>query len=127
MANKNNKILTTRAAAAEVIAKVLRGQSLSALLPEYSERVEEKDRPLLKELCFGTLRWYPQISILLKSLIQKPLREKDLEIQGLVACGLYQLMHMRIAEHAIINETVSAVTKLNRPLVTPPHTRLCLL
>ena len=24
-------------------------------------------------------------------------------------------MHMRIAEHAIINETVSAVTKLNRP------------
>ncbi|MEJ6744413.1 MAG: 16S rRNA (cytosine(967)-C(5))-methyltransferase RsmB [Porticoccaceae bacterium] len=115
MANKNNKILTTRAAAAEVIAKVLRGQSLSALLPEYSERVEEKDRPLLKELCFGTLRWYPQISILLKSLIQKPLREKELEIQGLLACGLYQLMHMRIAEHAIINETVSAVTKLNRP------------
>ena len=32
-----------------------------------------------------------------------------------MACGLYQLMHMRIAEHAIINETVSAVTKLNRP------------
>ncbi|MDA9090644.1 16S rRNA (cytosine(967)-C(5))-methyltransferase RsmB [Porticoccaceae bacterium] len=115
MANKNHKILTTRAAAAEVIAKVLRGQSLSALLPEYSEKVEEKDRPLLKELCFGTLRWYPQISILLKSLIQKPLREKELEIQGLLACGLYQLMHMRIAEHAIINETVSAVTKLNRP------------
>ena len=115
MANKNNKSLTTRAAAAEVIAKVLRGQSLSALLPEYSERVEEKQRPLFKELCFGTLRWYPQISIALKSLIQKPLREKDLEIQGLVACGLYQLMHMRIADHAIINETVSAVAQLNRP------------
>lgn len=115
MAGKNTKILTARAAAAQVIAGVLRGQSLSALLPEYSDRVDEKDRALLKELCFGTMRWYPQISILLKDLIQKPLREKDLEIQGLVACGLYQLMHMRIAEHAIINETVAAASKLNRP------------
>ena len=112
---QNKKLLDTRAATAEVIAGVLRGRSLSALLPEYSKKVDEKDRSLLKELCFGTLRWYPQISILLKQLIQKPLREKDLEIQGLLACGLYQLMHMRIAEHAIINETVSAASKLNRP------------
>jgi 16S rRNA (cytosine967-C5)-methyltransferase len=106
--------MNVRAAAAEVIAKVLRGQSLSALLPEYSKRVDEKDRALLKELCFGTMRWYPQIALLLKELIKKPLREKELEIQGLLACGLYQLMHMRIAEHAIINETVSAATKLKR-------------
>jgi 16S rRNA (cytosine967-C5)-methyltransferase len=112
---KNRKKLSTRAAAAEVIAKVLRGQSLSALLPEYSSKLDEKDRPLLKELCFGSLRWYPQIAIILKGLIEKPLREKDLEIQGLVASGIYQLMHMRIAEHAIINETVSAVGNLNRP------------
>ena len=115
MAGGKNKLLSVRAAAAQVVAAVLRGRSLSAKLPEYSDRVEEKDRGLLKELCFGTMRWYPQISILLKQLIQKPLREKDLEIQGLLACGLYQLLHMRIAEHAIINETVSAVTKLNRP------------
>jgi 16S rRNA (cytosine967-C5)-methyltransferase len=112
---KNKKKLSTRAAAAEVIAKVLRGQSLSALLPEYSGKVDEKDRPLLKELCFGSLRWYPQIAIILKGLIEKPLREKDLEIQGLMASGIYQLMHMRIAEYAIINETVSAVGNLNRP------------
>ena len=112
---KNRKKLSTRAAAAEVIAKVLRGQSLSALLPEYSGKVDEKDRPLLKELCFGSLRWYPQIAIILKGLIEKPLREKDLEIQGLMASGIYQLMHMRIAEYAIINETVSAVGNLNRP------------
>lgn len=107
--------MNVRAAAAETLAGVLRGQSLSALLPEYSAKVDEKDRALLKELCFGTMRWYPQIALLLKQLIKKPLREKDLEIQGLVAMGLYQLMHMRIAEHAIINETVSATMKLNRP------------
>ena len=106
--------MNVRAAAAEVIAGVLRGQSLSALLPQYSTKIEEKDRALLKELCFGTMRWYPQIAIILKQLIKKPLREKDLEIQGLVACGIYQLMHMRKAEHAVTNETVSATHKLNR-------------
>jgi len=106
--------MNVRAAAAEVIAKVLRGQSLSALLPDYSDRVDEKDRALLKQMCFGTMRWYPQIAILLKELLTKPLRDKDLEIQGLLACGLYQLMYMRIAEHAVINETVSASHKLNR-------------
>jgi len=103
-----------RVAAAEVIAKVLRGQSLSMLLPEYAARVDEKDRALFKEICFGSLRWYPQISILLKQLIQKPLREKDLEIQGLIVCGIYQLLYMRISEHAVVNETVSAVNGLNR-------------
>ncbi len=112
--------MNVRAAAAEVIAKVLRGQSLSALLPDYSDRVDEKDRALLKQMCFGTMRWYPQIAILLKELLTKPLRDKDLEIQGLLACGLYQLMYMRIAEHAVINETVSASHKLNPPLGQGP-------
>ncbi len=111
---KNTRQLPIRVAAAEVVAQVLRGQSLSMLLPEYAARVDEKDRALFKEICFGSLRWYPQISILLKQLIQKPLREKDLEVQGLITCGIYQLLYMRISEHAVVNETVSAVNGLNR-------------
>jgi len=106
--------MNTRAAVAEVIAQVLRGKSLSALLPEYSGKVAEKEIGLFKELCFGTLRWYPAIELLLQQLMQKPLREKELEVQGLLACGLYQLMHTRIADHAALNETVAAVTKLKR-------------
>ena len=107
--------MNTRVAVAEVIAQVLRGKSLSALLPEYAPKVAEKDVGLFKELCFGTLRWYPAIELLLKELMQKPLREKEFEIQGLLASGLYQLTHTRIADHAAINETVAAVAKLNRP------------
>ena len=107
--------MNTRVAVAEVLAQVLRGKSLSALLPEYATKVAEKDVGLFKELCFGTLRWYPAIELLLKELMQKPLREKEFEIQGLLASGLYQLIHTRIADHAAINETVAAVAKLNRP------------
>lgn len=107
--------MNTRIAVAEVLAQVLRGKSLSALLPEYATKVAGKDIGLFKELCFGTLRWYPAIELLLRELMQKPLREKEFEIQGLLACGLYQLIHTRIADHAAINETVAAVAKLNRP------------
>jgi 16S rRNA (cytosine967-C5)-methyltransferase len=112
--SKKLTILSPRAAAAKVIANVLRGQSLSTLLPEYADSVAEQDRSLFKEMCFGSLRWYPQIAILIKQLVPKPLKEKDLEIQGLLACGLYQLVHMRISEHASVNETVAATKALNR-------------
>ena len=110
----NTKPLSARVAAAEVLAHVMRGQSLSALLPKYASRVLEKDRSLFKQICFGSLRWYPQIALLIKRLVEKPLREKDLEIQGLIACGIYQLMHMRTSEHAVVNETVAATKGLNR-------------
>tara|TARA_B110001450_G_scaffold217282_1_gene211207 strand:+ start:11375 stop:12694 length:1320 start_codon:yes stop_codon:yes gene_type:complete len=107
--------LNTRAAAAQVVASVLRGQSLSAALPPMVLRVEERDRSLLKELCFGSLRWQPCLTLYLEVLITKPLRAKDLEIHALLMIGLYQLLHLRVAEHAVVNETVTATKALKRP------------
>ena len=107
-------MIDVRVAAAEVIAEVLRGRSLSMQLPLYVDKVNQDNQSLLKELCFGTLRWYPQIDIILDELIEKPLRQKELPIKTLLACGLYQLLYMRIAEHAVINETVAACKKLKR-------------
>ena len=106
--------MDVRVAAAVAIAEVLRGRSLSALLPKYAQQVEPSDQALLKALCFGTLRWYPQIEIILQQLIDKPLKQKELPLQALIACGIYQLLYMRIAEHAVINETVAGAKKLNR-------------
>lgn len=78
-------------------------------------RVDERDRGLLKELCFGSLRWQPSIALYLELLVAKPLRAKDLEIQALLIIGLYQLLHLRVAEHAVVNETVAATKALKRP------------
>ena len=103
-----------RVVAAEAIAQVLRGRSLSAVLPKYSQKVSATDQALLKELCFGTLRWYPQLQTIVNQLLSKPIKDKEREIQALLACGIYQLMYMRVADHAAINETVSAVVKLKR-------------
>ena len=113
-------MIDVRVAAAEVIAEVLRGRSLSMQLPLYVDKVNRDNQALLKELCFGTLRWYPQIDIILDELIEKPIRQKELPIKTLLACGLYQLLYMRIAEHAVINETVAACKKLKREWAKGP-------
>ncbi|HMW71410.1 MAG TPA: 16S rRNA (cytosine(967)-C(5))-methyltransferase, partial [Cellvibrionaceae bacterium] len=47
-----------RALAALALHEVFdQGRSLSQVLPEYSQACPERDRGLLKELCFGSLRY----------------------------------------------------------------------
>ncbi|OUS07689.1 16S rRNA (cytosine(967)-C(5))-methyltransferase [Gammaproteobacteria bacterium 54_18_T64] len=105
-----------RVAAAKVLLAVIRdGVSLNQCLPEQMAEVVERDRPLLQELSYGTLRWYPRINTVLNTLIEKPFRAKDRDIHVLLACALYQLMETRIPDHAAVNETVAALKKLKKP------------
>lgn len=112
-------MLSVRAAAAQVLGKILQGQgSLSSLLPAIQAKVNEKDRPLLQELCFGTCRFHPQLSAYIECLVDKPLRAKDSDIQALLLLGLYQLLHTRIPDHAALSETVEAARALKKSWAT---------
>ncbi len=108
--------MNTRVAAARAVAALLRQEgSLATLLPPLSAQVAERDRALLQEICFGTARWYPRLELVLQHLLQKPLREKDFDIQALLACGLYQLDYLNTPSHAVLNESVAAATRLKKP------------
>ena len=112
-------MINVRAAAAQVVAKILQGQgSLSSLLPAIQVQVDEQDRPLLQELCFGTCRYQPQLSAYVECLVDKPLRAKDSDIQALLLLGLYQLLHTRIPDHAALGETVEVTRFLKKPWAT---------
>nr|ACY24835.1 ribosomal RNA small subunit methyltransferase B [uncultured organism] len=112
-------MISVRAAAAQVLAKILQGQgSLSSLLPTIQPQVAEQDRPLLQELCFGTCRYQPQLSAYVECLVDKPLRAKDSDIQALLLLGLYQLLHTRIPDHAALGETVEVTRFLKKPWAT---------
>ena len=112
-------MISVRAAAAQVLAKILQGQgSLSSLLPAIQFQVAEQDRPLLQELCFGTCRYQPQLSAYVECLVDKPLRAKDSDIQALLLLGLYQLLHTRIPDHAALGETVEVTRFLKKPWAT---------
>ncbi|RLA47898.1 MAG: 16S rRNA (cytosine(967)-C(5))-methyltransferase [Gammaproteobacteria bacterium] len=107
--------LDVRAATARVIGEVLAGNSLNQALPPMLTRVSERDRGLLQQLCYGTLRHSPGLQATLGRLLDKPLRDKDRDIQGLLLCGLYQLDHMRIPDHAAVAATVGATRILKKP------------
>lgn len=70
--------------------------------------------PLYRELCFGSARWYHYLRRELNELLDKPLRRKDRDIHALLIIGLYQLRFMRLAEYAVINETVAAAQTLKK-------------
>lgn len=108
--------MQVRVAAAKVLLAVTRdGTSLSQCLPSVLAQVAERDRPLLQELCYGTLRWYPRLNAVLNELLEKSFRAKDYDIHVLLACALYQLMETRIPDHAAVNETVATIKKLKKP------------
>ena len=106
--------LDTRTAAAEVIGEVLAGKSLNQVLTPRLLKVAERDRGLLQQLCYGSLRQAPRLQALLEQLLDKPLRDKDRDVQGLLICGLYQLESTRIPDHAAVAATVGAVRGLKK-------------
>ena len=108
--------MRAREASAKAVARVV-GQrgSLNEALAAVAERVAPEERPLLSELSYGALRFYPALEPLLGKLLQKPLKAKDLEVHTLLICALYQLCHTRIPDHAVVNESVDAAKSLKRP------------
>ncbi len=108
-----------REVAASTLGQVLQHQrSLSGLLPPALEKVSDGDRALLQELCYGSMRWYPQLQTILSQLLTKALKPKDSDIHALMIMGLYQLLHMRIPDHAAIAETVEVTRKLKKQWAT---------
>lgn len=104
-----------RAAAAQILAAVAdAGQSLERQLARIEPTVRERDRALLRELCYGTLRWQPRLAELLRPLLHKPLKARDSDIQQLLLVGAYQLLFLRIPPHAAISSAVEAARALDK-------------
>jgi len=107
--------MNVRVAAAQIIAAILQDEgSLSSLLPVYLSKVDERDRGLLQQLCYGTLRFYPRLNAYLKLLLAKPFKAKDLDIEAILACSLYQLLETRVPPHAAVNEAVATTIALKK-------------
>lgn len=102
--------MNTRWIAAQVLARVMTGQSLTCALEQaVPAAVSDKDRSFIQALCYGVCRQYHRLNYLLNQLISKPI--KDIEIRALILAGLYQLGFMRVKTHAVVSETVAATQK----------------
>lgn len=68
-----------------------------------------------QEMLYGSLRHYFSLSATVNRTLHRPLKAKDHVIWALMIVGAYQLFHMRVPDHAALNETVEACTTLGRP------------
>lgn len=107
--------MSARTAATAVLSRVLnQGQSLDHVLPSALQQISKRDRGLLQELCYGTLRWYFQLRYLLDQLLDKPLKRREQEVQTLLLLSFYQLLHLRVPAYAVVSEAVATVRALGK-------------
>ncbi|WNC72410.1 16S rRNA (cytosine(967)-C(5))-methyltransferase RsmB [Thalassotalea psychrophila] len=112
--SKNVRALAARC----LYAVVDQGRSLSDELPKQQLLIESgKDKGLLQELCYGVLRYLPELEQHVRRFVKKPLTGKQRVFHFLMMVGIYQIKFTRIPDHAAVAETVAATAILkNRHL-----------
>jgi len=107
------KLVNIRALAAKCCYSVIdQGRSLSDELPKQQDKADLKDKGLLQEICYGVLRYLPELEHDVRALMQKPLTGKQRVFHFLLLVGVYQIKYMRIPDHAAVSETVAATGAL---------------
>ena len=113
--------MNLRARAAKAICRVAdAGLTLDAALEQCLHGVtRSEDRGFIRELCFGTLRWFDQLEFLLARFLDRPLKQRDADLRMLILVGLYQLHHLGTPPHAAVSETVEATVELDKTWAKP--------
>ncbi len=108
--------MNPRLAAVYVLQQVFdRGRNLPDALETVHSRIpDQKGRALTQALSYGVLRHYFSLDAILLQLLKKPLKPKDSDLRYLILLGLYQIIHMRVPDHAAVSETVKLTPALKK-------------
>ncbi len=100
-----------RGAAARILARVERGGFADRLLEEALPTLRDpRDRALLTELVYGTLRWQGRLDYILARFARRPLRTLHPEVRATLRVAAYQLLFLeRVPAHAAVDEAVALV------------------
>ena len=108
--------MNPRLAAVNVLQQVFdQGRSLPDALEAVQTRIpDQKGRALTQALAYGVLRHRFSLDAILRQLLKKPLKAKDADLRYLLLLGLYQIIHMRVPDHAAVSETVKLTPALKK-------------
>jgi 16S rRNA (cytosine967-C5)-methyltransferase len=110
-----------RAAAATAVHRVLvEGQTLErALAAGEKNGPAGRERAQARALAFGALRWHCRHRVLLRLLLDRPLRARDRILEALLSVALFELEHGRAPGYAAVSASVAAARRLGRPRAAP--------
>ena len=97
-----------------LLAVLDKGRSLTDALDTTLEKVNPRDRSLSQAICYGVMRELPRLEFQLGQLLDKPLKNKDVDLNILLLSGLFQIFSMRIPDHAAVSENVALVKLLKK-------------
>ena len=104
------KVSAARSTSLKALKQVFDGQSLSAVQPHTTDKLEDaRDRGLANEIVNGVLRWRWQLEFFIAQLLKKPLKKKDIDVQLILLMALYELHQCRTPDYAVINDAVELV------------------
>lgn len=103
--------MNPRYTALQILAEVIihRHSLTKAFELRLNRHNPKSDHSFIKNICFGVLRFYPRLEIMLNQLVKKPLSKKNNDLYVLLLIGLYQLFYMKVSQHAVVSETVNTV------------------
>ncbi|MFT5112987.1 MAG: 16S rRNA (cytosine967-C5)-methyltransferase [Parasphingorhabdus sp.] len=108
-----------RAVAAQVVLDVCKfGQSLDNAYQQRAENLTDRDRALIKEISYGTIRHYFALQKLANQLLKQPLKKKEADLNSILLSGLYQIFYTGQAPYAIVNETAGLCRTVGKKWAT---------
>ncbi len=106
----SNGETSVRRLAGEILLKVDARKAYADILLDQCIRdsaLSERDRSLLTELTYGTLRWRAKIDARLTQQLRRPLAETEPFVRNLLRLTFYQLLFLdKIPDYAAVNEAV---------------------
>jgi 16S rRNA (cytosine967-C5)-methyltransferase len=99
---------SARAIALEILGRMRAGgvTVADALAAPGAEALDERDRSFLHELVLGTLRRRGWLDHALGALSSRPIDRLTPGVLDALRLGAYQLLYLRVAEHAAVSESV---------------------
>lgn len=111
---KSPKPDASRLLAFDLLTEVNRNEGYSnLLLPQAlnASKLEERDRALVTELLYGTIRMQGKHDWVLSQISDRPWNEVDPGIVDVCRLGVHQIHEMRIPDHAAVAATVEVARK----------------
>jgi 16S rRNA (cytosine967-C5)-methyltransferase len=111
---KSPKPDAARLLAFDLLTEVNRNEGYSnLLLPQAlnASKLDERDRSLVTELLYGTLRMQGKHDWILAQISDRPWSEVDPGIVDICRLGVHQIHEMRIPDHAAVAATVEVARK----------------
>lgn len=108
-----------RELAVEILLKVEKRDAYADILLDHvlkKETLSARDRALLTQLVYGTLRWRGKIDWHLGRSLHRPLSGTNPYLRNLLRLTLYQLLFLnRVPDYAAVNEAVELAKKHRGP------------